>query len=86
VTLTVLHEVSHAILGGTTGEQIEREHQFIFGVEYSYMVALGLCGVEFSKDFRADLEGDVLVFDPEKEHRVPVFEIMKRWTQGWKIR
>ena len=52
VTLTVLHEVCHAVLGGTIKEQIKAEHQVIYSVEYSYLVALDWLGVEFSRGIR----------------------------------
>jgi RHS repeat-associated protein len=51
VILSALHEVCHAILGGTTFEAVDKEHEFIFGVEFNYMIALNGQGVHPSNSY-----------------------------------
>jgi len=84
IILSALHEVCHAILGGTTFKAIEKEHEFIFGVEFNYMIALNAQGVEFSQDFKDSIIGDAFVYSSHRIGLVSVQEISKKWIQGWK--
>ena len=86
VTLTVLHEVCHAVLGGTTKEQIFAEHKVIYSVEYSYLVALGWLGVEFSHghlSFTSQLKSKAIKHDKDGLYRIPITEILNKWICGW---
>jgi RHS repeat-associated protein len=90
VTLTLLHEICHAALGGTTKEEIIKEHTHIYSVQYSYMLALNDFGVPFScEDIRKGgrynywlhMFGELREYDPEGINRVPVSEILKEWER-----
>jgi RHS repeat-associated protein len=91
VTLTVLHEASHAALGGYTSlEESREQHQSIYNVEYSYMVALQKFGVQFSSgnflEGEYDFVGHVVrlrdAYGCVPEKQVPISEILRRWTRG----
>jgi len=86
VALTLLHEVCHAVLGGTTKEQIKAEHQIIYSVEYSYLVALDWLGVEFSRghlSFTSQLKSKAIKHDKDGLYRIPITEILNKWICGW---
>ncbi|MBU7017840.1 MAG: hypothetical protein HXS44_10040 [Theionarchaea archaeon] len=84
VILTALHEVCHVILGGTASEAIEKEHEFICGVEFNYMVALNAQGVEFSDDFKSSIIANAFEKSLNRIGLVSVQDISKKWIQGWK--
>ncbi len=92
ITLSVLHEVSHAVLG--PGD-ISKQHYHIYSVEHSYMVALRALGVEFSTGSISD-EGKLLPnfvqhimnmakeHDPRRFRQVSPLEVAKILTRGWR--
>ncbi len=92
MTLTVLHEVCHAILGDPGDkEQAKTQHRSIYNVEFSYFMALRAAGVEFSN-------GDIRKHEPnfmqhiknmtefgfglDSGKQVPLSEITYRWVRG----
>ena len=81
MALTVLHEVSHAVLGC---KDERKEHEYIYGVEYSYMVCLRALGYQFSQDFQEHIVARSKRYDPDRIHRVPIIEICKKWVRGWR--
>ena len=91
VTLTILHEVCHAVLGPWDQDI---QHDFIYSVEHSYMVALRALGVEFSAggiqdnkllpNFVLHIKAQASIHDPHGYHRVPPLEVAKILTRRWK--
>ncbi len=84
VILSALHEVCHAILGGTTFEAMVKEHEFIYGVEFNYMIALNAQGVEFSDSFKSHIIANAFGSSENRIGLVSVQEISKKWIQRWK--
>jgi len=80
ITLTVLHEVSHVVLGC---KDTKKEHKYIYGVEYSYMVALYGAGFEFSESFWSHIVGRY-ERESDKRFKVQTVEICKKWVRGWR--
>jgi RHS repeat-associated protein len=89
MTLTILHEVSHAVLGPSfTKEQDTKQHLSIYNVEYSYLIGLSGLGVEFSsgeflkgeKNFMRHIKHLATIGYVCPECRVPISEIIKGWT------
>ncbi len=90
VTLTILHEACHIVLGECeTGEEMDRQHDFIYGVEYSYMVALSGLGVDFShgdsrkgeRNFVLHLTSQVAAHSGTA-HQIPL-TVVVRTLKGW---
>jgi RHS repeat-associated protein len=84
VALTVLHEVCHAVLGGTTDEQIFTEHQLIYSAEYSCMASLIWFDVEFSDKFIGHIDREAKSYDSFEVYRFPITKIINNWIVGWK--
>jgi RHS repeat-associated protein len=89
--LTMLHEISHAVLGG---ENQDAEHPFIWGVEFSYFVALSVAGVEFSSgdtkseagmNFQQHAADKAWYYDPGGEHQISNYEFLKKWISGMAV-
>ncbi|MGC1123365.1 MAG: RHS repeat-associated core domain-containing protein, partial [Candidatus Methanofastidiosia archaeon] len=87
-TLTMLHEISHVAL---PGDDQGAEHPFIWGVEYSYFLALSWAGVEFSNEdlqkggrwnFALHAYDKVRECDRGGQHRVSLDQILRRWMEG----
>jgi RHS repeat-associated protein len=87
-TLTMLHEISHVAI---PGNDQNTEHPFIWGVEYSYFVALSWVGVEFSNEdireggkwnFALHVHAEVQDSDRGGLHRVSLDQILRRWIEG----
>jgi RHS repeat-associated protein len=86
VALTVLHEVCHAVLGKAPDGNYDLQHQHIYGVEYSYLVALGWLDVEFSYgplSFASQLASKASRYDEDGIYRVPITEILEDWIARW---
>jgi RHS repeat-associated protein len=77
--LTILHEISHAVLFGRFGDR-HYEDDIIYSVEYSFRLAYDVfLGVEFSDRFIDHLNTQILVRDPSLLRETPTPEIMERW-------
>ena len=81
VALTVLHEVSHAVLGCKDESQ---KHKYIYSIQYQYMTALYKLGVDFSQKYMDHIGLRSKQYDPNKIYRIPIVEICKKWVRGWK--
>lgn len=92
MALTILHEACHAILGDPPNDEARNaEHQSIYNVEYSYLLALSWAGVEFSSGDITKGEKNFVMhvthlcfygFGYNQESQVPLSEILTRWIQG----
>ncbi|MBU7015824.1 MAG: hypothetical protein HXS43_13445 [Theionarchaea archaeon] len=83
IMLTVLHEMCHGFLGGTSGEEVYREEKRIYEVELSYtntLASFGLVSDRFVRHIKAQAT-NYRVFLP----RIPFSDMLKRWRRGWNI-
>jgi RHS repeat-associated protein len=89
ITLTILHEVCHAVLGGESAEAGRAQHPFIYGVEYSYMLVLNDFGVPISStdlsmrkpNFFLHVYSNLLSYDPSWDHKAPISGILEKWRR-----
>lgn len=87
VALTVLHEICHAVLGKAPDDNYDLQHQHIYSVEYSYLVALGWLDVDFTYgnlSFASQLASKAIQYDEKGIYGVPIVEILTNWISRWK--
>ncbi|MBU7046119.1 MAG: RHS repeat-associated core domain-containing protein [Theionarchaea archaeon] len=83
VALTVLHEISHAVLKLHFGD-VDYEHQIIYYVQYSYISAFERVGVEFSGSFKTHVKGEVLNRGTAGIEKISLYKIVEKWLRGWR--
>ena len=83
VALTLLHEVCHAVLGGTTKEQIYAEHQLIYSAQFSCMASLLWFDVEFSDKYKEHIDRQMKAYDSFEVYRFPITNLINNWICGW---
>jgi len=82
MSIILLHEISHAILGGKFGNE-NFEHEIIYSVSSSYIKALEWADIKFSNEYKIHVFGQAQCLDSKGIHKVDILEILEKWLRGW---
>ena len=83
MTIILLNEISHAILGGQLGNE-HFEHEIIYSVSLSYIQALEWIDSKFSNDYKTHIFGQAYSLDSNGIHQINILKILEKWLHGWK--